>query len=394
MRRTLPFCLALTVACTEAAPPPADSAVDAPLDAASLDAPAADVAAESPFVLPADVPTIGDPRTWDARQRGPFRVGHRILSTTYTPRGATAPRTIALHVWYPTHALDGPHPVYQRAFRDNESISDAPLAPTAHGAMYPVQVYSHGDRGFPATSHFLMRFFATHGWVSIAPEHVGNTLADTPMPRRFDIYHLRAQDVRASLDRLAALPAGDPLVGRCDTRRVVLSAHSFGAHTVWSVAGATYDLPVARMRCTPEVSCTDADLEVLRMGGRDERVVAAIPMAGSIDRSLFGPEGHRSVRIPLLAMSGTADRVGADTQFASTAPVDLTWIDVRGGCHQYFALGGCPDIPDSFQDTILSAWSMAFARRHVLNDDDATVRGILDHSIPLSDRVAYQRRSP
>jgi hypothetical protein len=239
-----------------------------------------------------------------------------------------------------------------------------------------------------------MRYFASHGWVSIAPEHVGNTLSDTPTPRRFDIYHLRAQDVRAALDHVQRLPATDPLAGRLDTRRVLLSGHSFGAHTVWSVAGATYDLPLARRLCTPDVSCTDADLDVLRLGGRDERVVAAIPMAGTLNRMLFGPDGHRSVRIPLLAMSGTADPVGAEEQFLSTDPVDLTWIDIRGGCHQYFALGGCPDIPDSFQDSIVGVWALAFGRRHVLDDDDPTVRGILDHTLPLSDRVAYRRRSP
>ena len=406
MRRTLPLWLSLAVACTEspAAPPDAvapDVAPDAVAPDATLDAPAPDTATpdvsapESGVVLPADVPTIGDPRAWDVRQRGPFHVGHRVLSVTYAPRGGvTASRTIPVHVWYPTFAIDGPHPTYQRLFRDAEAISDAPPAPPAHGAMYPVQVYSHGDRGFPGTSHFLMRYFATHGWVSVAPEHVGNTLSDTPMPRHFDIYHLRAQDVRAALDHVAALPAGDPLAGRCDTRRVVLSGHSFGTHTIWSVGGATYDLALARTRCTPDVSCVDADLEVLRGGGRDPRVVAAIPMAGSIDRGLFGPDGHRTVTIPILSMSGTADPVGADAQFMTTAPVDVTWIDVRGGCHQYFALGGCPEIPDSFQDTIVSTWALAFARRHVLSDDDATVRGVLDNSIPLSDRVTYRRRSP
>ena len=118
------------------------------------------------------------------------------------------------------------------------------------------------------------------------------------MPRHFDIYHLRAQDVRAALDHVAALPAGDP-AGRCDTRRGC-SGHPFGTHTIWSVGGATYDLASSGTRCTPDVVRRRRP-EVLRMAaGATRCVVAAIPMAGSIDRGLFRPRRHRTVTIPIL----------------------------------------------------------------------------------------------
>ncbi len=373
--------VALLAACAD---PPSttspDASPDVPVDAAP------DVAL--------DVAPVGDPLTWDVRRRGPFRVGYRVLMHTYTPRGASTPRTVPVHVWYPTHVADGPRPTYGRIWRDNEAVVDAAPAPPAHRGGYPLHVYSHGDRSFGGTSPFLVRYFASHGWVTVAPDHVGNTLADTPDPRPLPIHHLRGQDIRAAIDFVAALPQGDPLAGRVVTSRAVLSGHSFGTHTVWSVAGATFDVERIRPRCTAAVRCSDADLEVFRMGLGDARVVAGIPMAGSISRDFFGPEGHRSVRIPLLAMSGTADPVGADAQFMSSTGVDLTWIDVRGGCHQYFALGGCDDIPDSFQDSILSVMAIAFARRHVLMDADATVRGVLDNTIALSDRVTYRRRTP
>ena len=393
------LCAALA-GCEGVTPAAPDAAADATLDAtvdATLDAApdggAPDAAADDDrIVVPDDVAPVGDPRAFDVRQRGPFNTGHRVFMHTYTPRGSTTPRTIPVHVWYPTRAIRGPHPTYDRFFTDTEAIDDAPPAPPVHPMGYPVHVYSHGHRGFAGTSHFLMAYFATHGWVSVAPDHVGNTLLNSPDPRPFPIYHLRSQDVRAATDLLAALPASDPLGGRCDTRRVVLSGHSFGTHTVWSTAGATFDVAAITPMCTPRVSCSEADVAVFREGLADPRVVAAIPMAGSIGRALFGPTGHASVRIPLLAMSGTDDPVGADAQFMTTAPVDLTWIEVRGGCHQYFALGGCPMIPDSFQPLIVGAWSVAFARRHVLNDDDPTVRGVLDGTIALSDRVTLHRR--
>ena len=393
LRGLLATCVGRCVTgCDQGATP---AASDATLDA--TDAADVRVTTDAPddddrIVVPDDVPAVGDPLALDVRRAGPFHTGHRVLSITYTPRGSSGPRTLPLHVWYPTHAIAGPHPTYGRFFADPEAIDDAPLAPSAYAAGYPVHIYSHGDRGFAGTSHFLMRYFASHGWVVAAPEHVLNTLFDTPDPRPFTLYHLRAQDVSAALDTLAALPATDPLAGRLVTRRALLSGHSFGTHTVWSAAGATFDAAAVAPMCTDRVRCNSADVEVFRAGLGDARFVAGIAMAGSINRSLFGADGHRSVRIPLLSMSGTDDPVGADAQFMSTLPVDLTWIDVRGGCHQYFALGGCENIPDALQAPIVGAWSLAFARRHVLDDRDATVAGVLDGSIPLSDRVTLHRR--
>ena len=106
----------------------------------------------------------------------------------------------------------------------------------------------------------------------------------------------------------------------------------------------------------------------------------------------FGPDGHSSVTVPLLAMSGTADPVGADVQFTTTAPLPLTWIEVLGGCHQFFALGGCTDIANDRQPVIVGAYALAFARRHVLHDSDPTVAGILDGSISVSDLVTFHGR--
>jgi predicted dienelactone hydrolase len=374
--------------CNAPAPAPADATVDALVDAAP-DVPEKD---DDRLVVPDDVPVVGDPRALDVRRAGPYHAGHRVFMHTYTPRGATAPRTIPVHVWYPTFAVRGHHPTYERFFTDPDAIDDAPPAPVAYPMGYPVHAYSHGYQGFAGSTHFLMVYFATHGWVSVAPDHVGNTLLGNLSPLPLAIQHLRSQDMRAALDMLEALPPSDPLARRADTRRVVLSGHSFGTHTVWASAGATFDVDAITPRCTPQVSCGPADLAVFREGLRDARVVAGIPMAGSISRDFFGPTGHSSVRIPLLAMSGTADPVGDEAQFMTTAGVDLTWIEVEGGCHQYFGLGGCPLIPDDQQPLIAGAWALAFARRHVLNDDDATVRGILDGTLALSPRVTLHRR--
>lgn len=407
LARSLPLLALALVACSPRNPTP-----DASPDAVSSDALAADSsepsmdAAVMDDVIPASeggrytfpdaIPSVGDPLVLDPRTRGPFRTGYRVLSITYTPPTASAPRTIPVHVWYPTWALSGPIAVYQRLVMDRESFRDAPPAPPAHMGGYPVHVYSHGDRGFGGSSAFVARYFASHGWITVAPDHVGNTLSDTPSPRPYALYHLRSRDVSAALDAVERLPMTDPIrqLGAIITNRTVLSGHSFGTHTVWTSAGATFDVERIRPNCTAANACNDADMMAFAMTNyHDARFVAGIPMAGSINRSLFGPMGHTSVtNFPMLAMSGTADPVGADTQFDSTAPMPLTWIDIRGGCHQFFALGGCADIPDSEQDRIVSTWALAFARRHVLDDRSALVQSVIDGSMPVSDRVTLRMR--
>lgn len=366
----------------------------------SLDAAAMDDASQrgegGRYTFPDAMEPVGDPLALDPRVKGPFRTGYRVLSFTYTPPTASAPRTIPVHVWYPTWALSGPIAVYHRLVMDRESFRDAPPAPPVHVGGYPVHVYSHGDRAFGGSSAFIARFFASHGWITVAPDHVGNTLSDTPSPRPYALYHLRSRDVSAALDALESLPMTDSLrrLGAIDTRRTILSGHSFGTHTVWTSAGATFDIDQIRPNCTAANACTEADMMAFALTNyRDARFVAGILMAGAINRSLFGPMGHRTVRdVPLLAMSGTADPVGADVQFDSTVPLPLTWIDIRGACHQFFALGGCADIPDSEQDRIVSTWALAFARRHVLDDRSTLVQSIIDGSSPVSDRVIFRMR--
>lgn len=395
----LASCDDATTAPADAAPSDAGTAND--LGDVGVDAGANDATVEKDIpVAPRDViPPVDlgsgplDPLSWPVDRAGPYRVGYRTFPHTYTPRGSTTPRTIPLHVWYPTLVAEGRNPTYALIFNDRNSYIDAPPAAPAYPRGYPVHVYSHGDRGFGPTSAFLMRYFASHGWICVAPDHTGNTLLDSPEPRPIQLYYWRSLDVSAALDAVTNLPATDPLAGRLDTRTAVLSGHSFGTHTTWASAGATFDLDALRPQCTTASHCQDSDLAEFRRGVGDPRFVAVMPLAGSIRREWFGPAGHESVRVPVLSMSGSADPVGADVQFMTTAGVDLTWVEVRDGCHQFFALGQCPRIDDSLQAPIVGTYALAFARRHLLSDPDPTVRAILDGSRMVHERATFRRHA-
>ncbi len=390
-------------ACTESAPstaPDAATVTDVTDAGAALDAgPDVTVTEDAPPVAedvppPVDVPSGADPLGFAVNQPGPYRVGYHQWRVTYTPRGSTAARTIQLHAWYPTLVARGSHPRYGLVFLDTNAYTDAPAAPPLRAQGYPVHVYSHGHQGFGPTSHFLMRWFASHGWVAVAPDHAGNTLVDTPNPLPAAMFHLRSQDVAAALDAVSA--TGDTtafLAGRADVSRVILSGHSAGTHTTWASAGATFDAASVEARCAIN-PCADGDRAVFAAGLRDPRVVGTIPLAGAIRREWFGATGHGTVAVPVFAMSGSADPVGADAQFMSATGVDLRWIEVRGGCHQFFALGNCDDAPNDLQGPILGTYALAFARSLVLGDASASTRDILDGTTPVHERVTFQRRTP
>jgi predicted dienelactone hydrolase len=351
-------------------------------------APSGDAGPESP----------GDMLTFAVDAVGPYRVGYRSLPLTYEPEGAAEPRTITVHVWYPTFDEEGETPVYMFAFPDPGAFKDASLAPPARPDGYPVHVYSHGWSGFGGTSANLMRYFASHGWVAVAPDHTGNTLADHVDALPISHYFLRSRDVSASLDALAELPAGDPLAGKALLDEVVLSGHSFGTFTTWATVGATFDVAEVQAMCdagtTFREPCGAADVQVFAGGLGDPRVVAGIPMAGGTgeDPGWFGMGGYDAAGKPMMLMSGSEDPVGAENVWARVDAIDLTWLDFEGGCHQLFALGGCEHFDEDAGWAAVATYALAFARRHVLGDVDARVAGILDGTEVVSDKVAFQRK--
>ncbi len=313
---------------------------------------------------------------------GPFHVGYVTFPYDYEALGSA--RTIDIHLWYPTKGTGGESPIYEGLFLDEVSQVNAALAPPV-GATYPVHVHSHGHMGFGGSSANLAQYFASHGWMVVAPDHTGNTLTDNIDPRPASTYLTRSLDVSAALD---ALEAHEPTA---DTDRVLMSGHSFGVHTCWASAGATFDIEAVKLKLT---EATADELIAFEAGVVETRVVASIPMAGSIDRDLFGAGGHTSVSIPMLAMSGGLDPVGADEQFDTTDAVDLTWIDLAGGCHQTFALGDCETLEPEQGFAIVNLYALAFARTHVLSDTDEAVLGIVDGTMPVSAKVTFKKKEP
>jgi predicted dienelactone hydrolase len=334
-----------------------------------------------------------DPIQWSIQSPGPFQVGYQHWDPVYTDPLSGGDRQIPLGLWYPTTDNAGEPAFYlEGLYKDESTFLNATVAEAVHTDGYPVHVYSHGDRGWGATSVNMMRFFASHGWVAIAPDHTGNTLLQSDDPRPTAHYLHRPLDIQAALNALESLPQSNPL-SRTDTDRVLLSGHSFGAYTVWAASGANFDPDSLADHCPnlAEGSCSESEVDLFLSGAlKDPRVVAGIPMAGGISRGFFGDSGHLGVTIPTLLMSGTEDNDGtAGTWDSLQGMSQLAWLELEGGCHQSFATGICSTLDAATGFSIVNAYALALGRQAVLGDVSQQVLDLLAGRDSISDRAHY-----
>jgi predicted dienelactone hydrolase len=333
----------------------------------------------------------GDPMSWAVDDVGPFHVGHRALETSYTPPGQTAVRTIPVEIWYPTLDDDGDHAKYLMLFGDDDVYENASVAPPIDPKGYPVHLYSHGSSGFPGTSSDMAHWFASHGWVYVAPSHVGNTLGSPEgKDRPIALYYERATDLTAALDLMEKSPPPE-FAGKLRTSRVLLSGHSFGGYTSWIAGGAKYDSAAIKTMCDTgafTVPCKPEELAVFDTDLSDKRIVAVIPMAGS---DFDWIKDYDTPNKPYLVMSGSED-VSPQPAWDASKSLDFTWLEFTGGCHQLFALGGCAKFPEKQGWKLTNTWALAFGRRYVLGDSSDRTTKIFTHAESLSDLVVYKHK--
>jgi predicted dienelactone hydrolase len=265
-----------------------------------------------------------------------------------------------------------------------------------------VLVYSHGYKGFAGGSHNIMRLVASHGWLAAAPEHVGNTLADTPDQLPLQVSLERAFDVRAALDWLAKPPAAEPLAGNVDLDHVGLSGHSFGTWTTWAVAGATISEKALQEGCAKGKwpDCSAALLAEMRKPLGDPRVKTILALAGD-GSPLVHDHGIDAVKIPVLQMNGGLDNAGQAELYAAATAVDLTWVKVAGGCHQLYGLGNtvignkdCAVLPDAEGFAVVRPWILAWLRYTVLGDKEPLVVQLVTGKVLNSPLVTFQHKGP
>jgi len=206
---------------------------------------------------------------YDPFPRGPHPVGVVSLES----RDEVRQRTLPLEVWYPAavaHRGQDLEPETQARYRPMPAAAPLPQAAVADAApaagRHRLVAFSHGFAGHRCQSTFLCTHLASHGYVVVAPDHVGNTTVDVMMEalksfqaggglpdpaemmgRVHAVADLRPGDLSHAMDRV--LDGGVPGAGEVDADRVGVVGHSFGGWTA------------------------------LMLAGRDPRVAAAVPLA-------------------------------------------------------------------------------------------------------------------
>lgn len=246
----------------------------------------------------------------DPAVTGPYAVGVQTVwltdLTREDPYGEAPGRRFKVEVWYPAAEESRDAPRYQM-----DLLSEAPESvkvaldgitvpiieePAARDAPvheedlpFPVIVFSHGNGGIRDQSFTYTAHLASHGYVVVSPDHVGNTLFDmldvtdvgsSMMNSLFD----RPEDLRFILDAIASgtFDERGEISAASDLGRVGVTGHSLGGLT--------------------SLFASHPNGEAF-----DDRYQAAVPItpATSVLRLLAAPV--KEMEIPVLYVGATAD---------------------------------------------------------------------------------------
>lgn len=358
---------------------------------------------------------------------GDYEVGYDEVEFTYQPTGSEEMRTIPVKIWYPAAPESGAAGAsYQVGGIVNvptEIALDAP--PINEEGPFPLAIYSHGFGGEGLLAYPYAEFFASHGWVTISPNHVGNTALDALLGNLIayaQVVLWRYEDIVRMMDAAETGFGDEALAAGIDMERVLLYGHSFGGYTTLAVGGADVSLEAMQATCVAaddQPSCTfleDTDVAAaFNAGFGDDRVDAIVPQAPAA----FGifADGEIADGIDVPTMVQTADNDQTTTLEAQSRPTwealdgpDDIWVRMPTGGHYTFITicddlsdellmqfrddapeDGCNDtfIPVSEAVPVLNAYLYGFANVHVLGVTEwtETIEGM-----PLDERFTVETK--
>ncbi|MFZ4516625.1 MAG: alpha/beta hydrolase family protein, partial [Acidimicrobiia bacterium] len=238
-------------------------------------------------------------------------------------------RKLPVDIWYPADprsAATASKATYTFIPGLSMPSTHAVNEPMLATGRFPVVVYSHGSSGFRYVSSFLTEHLASHGFIVVAPDHVGNTAIDVFLGNAVSEQanaEMRPLDVSFVLDNVLAESDVNPVRAHVDRQRVGVIGHSFGGYTAMSTVAGSSTRP--------------ADARV-------KAIVGMAPYTRSLDDATLA-----NVRVPALLMTGTKDTV-TPIVVDTTRPWDriagrpLYRVDLLDAGHQSFT-DACAYVP-------------------------------------------------
>jgi predicted dienelactone hydrolase len=278
---------------------------------AFLEQAAAEAASQSP-IDPAALPDLSQP--------GPYGVSRRTVTVTnpalrQTGQGLTVNYDFDVDVYLP-EGRPGPA---------------------------PIAIVSHGFGAVKEDFLFLNQHLASHGYVVMAPDHVGSDLSYRQefLGGRLNTllspieFVNRPQEISFLIDELERLVAQSPdWAAQLDLSRIAAIGDSLGSATVMALAGAALDQNRLVEVCDRNtlilnfslyLQCRARFLPPKSYTLADPRITAAIA-AHNLGAGIYSPESMGQIEVPLLMVSGNADIV-APVVTERFAP--FIWLDAE-----------------------------------------------------------------
>lgn len=225
----------------------------------------------------------------------------------------------------PAYDRRGPHqlsvldiPDLHDTRRDDRAVPMKAHLPEA-GGPYPLVIMSHGGGGNRESGLYQAEHVASHGYVVLSIEHPYSNTKQTKFymsraggnMKPLEALHRttkdarevlgRPRDVSFAIDQAMEWNRTHPkLAGRIDIGKIGVMGHSFGAYTTLAVCGAQPILDYLEPAVPPGRGLA-GDLG-------DRRVTFGFAMSPQgPGTTYFGPDSYRTVRCPLVMLTGSKD---------------------------------------------------------------------------------------
>ena len=210
--------------------------------------------------------------------------------------------------------------------------------PNTRARSSPVIVISHGLGSDRTSFEYLATGLASYGFAVAVPEHPGSNaqqLRSLLAGRANEVtepneFINRPLDVKYLLDELENRNKSDPSF-QLNLQQVGVIGQSLGGYTALALAGATFNFKQLQNDCEDLsnswnvsllLQCRALELPRTQYNLHDPRVKAAIAI-NPITSSVFGSAGLSQIRVPVMIVSSSADKV-APTLSEQILP--FTWL--------------------------------------------------------------------
>jgi predicted dienelactone hydrolase len=305
---------------------------------------------------------------------------------------------LTLQVWFPSSQPDDDIHLYGDFFEsDIADGGDIDCSQT-----YPVVLFSHGNGGVRYQSFFFGEYLASHGFIVLSPDHVGNTLMDDDSDRKPELITRRPQDISDAYDWLLEESRFEGCVDEEDGYAVV--GHSFGGYTALSLSGAYLDTDATLEICATYGGwlCSHVATIAEEQGhgiydNTDDRIWAAIPMTPAGVSTLYPT--LPLIQVPTLVWAGSKDDLTTVDDvvrpiYDALETEQKYWANITEAGHYSFSnacdwINTYPDCGEDFLEPIevhqiVNTVTTAFLQQNRGMED-------MDDYIPISDdRIIWE----